>query len=415
MINYINKNNIINSSQYGFQANKSTESALIDFTDFIYKGLTQKTNIGAVFMDLSKAFDVMSHKILQSKLEHYGFRGTFLSFLMSYLKDRKFFVCVNGYQSDTKISNIGVPQGSTLGPLLFLLYINDIVHCSALLKFILFADDTTIMLKSHNIDDLNNTLEAEANKVIKWFSANNLLLNLSKTHTMLFSNKRGDPKLNINVFNTDLEEKEVVTFLGVEIDNKLTWKNHIHHICNKISKSVAIIRILKYSFPKHILIMIYMSLIYSYINYCNVIWGSAYECHLKPLIVLQKKAIRLINNSKFRDASAPIFCDLKLLPISKVYELNCLLFIYKCLINNSFPSIRQRILQNSPSHSHATRNRNLLTPPMGRLEICKKAYVFQSVCLWNKLDVDTKDSKSLHNFRYKVKHNLLEDINPATI
>ena len=190
----------------------------------------------------------MSHKILQSKLEHYGFRGTFLSFLMSYLKDSKFFVCVNGYQSDTKISNIGVPQGSTLGPLLFLLYINDIVHCSALLKFILFADDTTIMLKSHNIDDLNNTLEAEANKVIKWFSANNLLLNLSKTHTMLFSNKRGDPKLNINVFNTDLEEKEVVTFLGVEIYKKLTWKNHIHHICNKISKSVAIIRIRKYSF-----------------------------------------------------------------------------------------------------------------------------------------------------------------------
>ena len=331
MTNYITKYKLITDSQYGFQPNKSTESALIDFTDYIYKGLTEKSNIGAIFMDLSKAFDVMSHDILRSKLEHYGFRGTFLSFLMSFLKDRKYFVSANGYQSDTKTSNIGVPQGSTLGPLLFLLYINDIINCSALLKFILFADDTTIMFKSKCIDYLNYILKIETNKVIKWFSANKLVINLSKTHTMLFSNKRGNHKLTINILNTNLDEKEVVTFLGVEIDNKLTWKNHIHHICNKISKSIAILRILKYSFPKHILIMIYMSLIHSYINYCNVIWGSAYECHLKPLIVLQKKAIRLISNSKFRDESAPIFYNLKLLPILKVFQLNCLLFIYKCL------------------------------------------------------------------------------------
>ena len=139
MTNYITKYKLITDSQYGFQPNKSTESALIDFTDYIYKGLTEKSNIGAIFMDLSKAFDVMSHDILKCKLEHYGFRGTFLSFLMSFLKDRKYFVSANGYQSNTKTSNIGVPQGSTLGLLLFLLYINNIINCSALLKFVLFC------------------------------------------------------------------------------------------------------------------------------------------------------------------------------------------------------------------------------------------------------------------------------------
>ena len=121
MINYITKNGIISNSQYGFQQNKSTESALIDLTDFIHQGLTERFNVGAVFMDLSKAFDVMNHDILYSKLEHYGFRGSFLSFIMNFLKDRKYFVCTNGYQSDARTSNIGVPQGSTLGPLLFLL------------------------------------------------------------------------------------------------------------------------------------------------------------------------------------------------------------------------------------------------------------------------------------------------------
>ena len=415
MINYITKNGIISNSQYGFQQNKSTESALIDLTDFIHQGLTERFNVGAVFMDLSKAFDVMNHDILYSKLEHYGFRGRFLSFIMNFLKDRKYFVCTNGYQSDARTSNIGVPQGSTLGPLLFLLYINDIENCSALLKFILFADDTTVLFRSHDINELNDKLTAEINKVNKWFSANNLLINLSKTNCMLFSNKLGNPKLNISIDNMVLEEKYVVTFLGVEVDRKLTWKNHIDHICNKISKSVAILRILRYSFPKPILLMIYMSLIHSYINYCNVIWGSAYECHLKPLIVLQKKAVRLITNSNFRDASAPIFYDLKLLPVSKVFHLNCLQFLYKCLNNNSFPAIRQRILHHGSSHDHATRNKDLLKLPKERLEICKNACLYQSISLWNNLDTSIKESKSLLSFKYRIKHFLIEQTRPALI
>ena len=209
---------------------------------------------------------------------------------MDFLNNRKYFVSVNGHSYVTKISNIGVPQGSTLGPLFFLLYVNDIINCSNILKFILFADDTTIMYKHNNINELNNILTNETTKVMNWFSANKLLLNLSKSHTMLFSNKRGNPKLKVNIQNMHLEDKEVVTFLGVEIDNKLLWTSHIKHICSKISKSIGILRRLRFSFPNHILKMIYMSLIYSYINYCNVVWGSAYQNHLKPLVILQKKS-----------------------------------------------------------------------------------------------------------------------------
>ena len=411
MIKYIDRFSILTDSQYGFRANKSTESALVDFTNYIYEGLTAKSHIGAIFMDLSKAFDVMSHDVLQNKLEHYGFRGKFLSFLMSFLKNRKYFVCVNGYQSNTVVSNIGVPQGSTLGPLLFLLYINDIINCSTLLKFILFADDTTLLLKYHNFDELNKILEIEANKVIDWFSANRLIINPSKTHAMHFSNRRGDFNLNIKILNTKIDEKEVVTFLGMKIDRNLTWKPHIDHICSKISKAIAILYKIKHSFPKYILRMIYMSLIYPYINYCNIIWGSAYDCHLNPLIVLQKKAIRLINNSKYRDPSAPIFYNLKLLPISKVFHLNCLIFIYKCLFNNSTLMMKQKILQNFPTHNHATRYRNHIRPPRERLEICRKSYVNQSIRLWNDLDEGIKESKSLHIFRARVKNNLYEAIN----
>ena len=228
---------------------------------------------------------------------------------------------------------------------------------------------------------------------------------------MHFSNKRSTYNLDITILDTKIEEKDVVTFLGVRIDNKLTWKQHLIHICDKISKSIAILYKIRHSFPNYILRMIYMSLIYTYINYCNMIWGSAYECHLNPLVVLQKKAVRLINNSEYRDHTAPIFHSLKLLPVSKVFHLNCLVFIYKCLFNNSSPMMKHKILKNCPTHEQDTRYRHQIRPPRARLELCRKSYLNQSICFWNNLDERTQDSKSLDIFRSRIKYNLHEGTN----
>ena len=144
-------------------------------------------------------------------------------------------------------------------------------------------------------------------------------------------------KLAIQINNTHIEEKTVISFLGVQIDNKLNWKAHITQISNKISKSIAILRFLRYCYPQNVLKMIYMSLIYSHINYCNLIWGAAEDGIIEPLFLLQKKAIRIITQSHYLEHTAPLFENLKLLTVYQVYKLNCSLFIYKCLKCNYTP------------------------------------------------------------------------------
>ena len=154
MISFIDKNKILSDSQFGFIKKKSTETALMHFLDFIHNGLLKKENVGTIFMDLSKAFDVMNHDILKLKLEHYGFREGFLKFIMSFVRDRKYFVNANGVNSDVRIVNIGVPQGSTLGPLLFILYVNDMKNSSSPAQFVQFTDDTTIMHSCKSFNEL---------------------------------------------------------------------------------------------------------------------------------------------------------------------------------------------------------------------------------------------------------------------
>ena len=379
MLEFIELCNIFSPTQFGFRKGKSTETALMEFTEFVQTGLTQKKSIGTIFMDLSKAFDVMDHKILKEKLFHYGFRGTFLDLLMSFLSNRKYFVHVNGLKSDVKALNIGVPQGSTLGPLLFLIFINDMKNCSNILKFIQFADDTTIMHESTDINVLNKTLEIEANKVILWFNSNKLIINLSKTNSMLFTNQNNVRNLNISLNNSNIECVKEATFLGVVLDNKLSWKAHVKHISRKISKSIAILKFVKYSFPIDALRIIYMALIFSHLNYCNLIWGSAYSTNLDPLIKLQKKAVRIVNKSGFFAHTAPIFNSLRILNVQQIFLLNCLCFMYKCFKLNLFPSYRSKMIKQSDLHPYKTRGNSLLRIPKNRLTLCINSFYSRGI------------------------------------
>ena len=403
MVNFLDDNEIFSKTQFGFRKNMGTEAALANYIDHLQTNLNKGDPSISIFLDLSKAFDVMDHKILETKLYHYGFRGKFLEFILSFIKDRQYFVHINGKNSDIKTVNIGVPQGSTLGPLLFLIYINDMTNCSTKLFLTQFADDSTITYSTVDLDLTEQTIKEEFEKVLEWLAANKLIINLSKTQLMVFTNTPRTRTVTITVNNQTIEEVAETKFLGVILDNKLCWDAHIKHISQKMSKSVSILKMLKYTFPIRALKTLYYSLIYPYYNYCNIIWGSAANSHLKSLILMQKKCIRNISKAGFYDHTEPLFNEHKVLTVPKIYDYNCAKFIFQCYNNNTYSNFKNRLKTNSEFHEYNTKSKNLLRKPFVRLSKFTHSFLYNGIEIWNRLPVSVKIVKSFNSFKILTK------------
>ena len=408
MIKFIDKYGILSKEQYGFRKNMGTDTALANYVNRILKGLDEKLYTVSIFMDLSKAFDVLKHKILKSKLEHYGFRNNFLKFIMSFVENRNYFVSANGNISHTKTVNIGVPQGSTLGPLLFLIYINDMINCSEDLKFSLFADDSTTTYSDTTLELTLNTLQTEFSKVLGWLTANKLIINFKKTHLMVFTNKIRPQAISLDIDGNTILETRETKFLGVILDNQLSWHSHVKHISKKISKSAAILRILRDIFPLNILKTLYLTLVFPYFNYCNLVWGSAYTNTLYPLVILQKKCIRLICKTEYLKPTNPLFKSTKLLKLSQIWEVNCAKFVYNCFNLSAYSNFKDTMIFNSQIHQYNTRISNDVRPPSERLELCRRSFVVTGINIWNDLPNEIKHANSMHYFKSKIKKRILD-------
>ena len=297
LYNYFNSNNIINMNQFGFRPSHSTLHALINATENLYKSLDNDLHSLGIFIDFSKAFDTVSHKILCTKLKHYGINGSMYNLLESYLSERDQFV-----QYGTKISsklplNLGVPQGSVLGPLLFIIFINDIINISTIPKCVLYADDSNIFISHIDRYTLYKLANQILNELYYYCSANQIVISYDKCCFIEFKKNSDHKELPLTIFNNPIEPVDKCKFLGIYINSNLDWTDQISNARKLASQSIGALNIIKSRVPQKVLRSVYFALVQPYLIYCMPLWASNHStAEFDALFKLQKKAIRIITN-----------------------------------------------------------------------------------------------------------------------
>lgn len=390
ILNFSVSYNLIDTSQFGFRRSLSTLDSLITLTENIYENLNKKKFHISVLLDLQKAFDTVNHDVLLEKLNHYGIRGLPLDLIRSYLTGRFHYTEIKNIKSSTKLVKLGVPQGSILAPLLFILYINDLPTLCQNLGIQLFADDTVISMSHQNFPDLVSQLNSQLELVNTWMISNRLTINATKTNVLLFSNRplTLEP---IFIANTELKYLDSCKFLGVTLDTKLNFRVHIDYVISKISKSCGVLYRIRKCLPLKSRIDFYYAFIYPFLIYCVTIWGGTYQSYLDPLFIIQKKVIRIIAEIGYNDHTSKYFRMYNLLKFFDIFKFNISIYMYK------------NLEKYQKCHPRNTRSKADVVSKFHRLTLTQHSVSFLGPKIWNNLPNSIQTAKSLPIFKDKLK------------
>ena len=388
---YLESQKLLYPSQYGFRSKRSCEQVITELVGNILQSKNQNDHCASVFLDLSKAFDTLDHTILIQKLERYGIRGIALEWFRSYLKDRSLVAKITTgsntiVKSESYKITYGAAQGSCLGPLLFIIFMNDIHLLPVYSNIILFADDTTIFTSHKSLKFLKYTLEHDLSLMMNWFKANTLSLNLDKTVGMKFWDS--SKTFTLKVADMAINMTNCVKFLGVHIDSNLTWQNHTTHLIEKLQTNRQMLSLGKHLLDQHCLKNIYYSHIHSHITYRLSVWGSMItQQKVNEIFNIQKQCVWLITRRK-KDVDTT--CLFNKLRIPKIKDI---IHIAMCKLGHNishkhYPSPILNLFDKfggQKSHRYPTRNKHVLNVQQHHSEQYSKSFLCRSVTDYNKL------------------------------
>ena len=413
LVTFTNEHSILPNNQFGFRKKHSASHGITHLNEQVTKNLESKKISAVLFMDLKSAFDTVNHNILIRKLDHYGIRNNVLDLLISYLTNRKQFVKSGEIESCLYAVICGVPQGSVLGPLLFILYITDIVNCSKFECF-LFADDAGLLLADEKIKTLKKAVNAEVKLLYDWLITNKLTLNFTKTNYMLISNinklsVKDRKKFRVTIGKYTIHEVEQTKYLGVILDNKLSWKEHIEYLITKLSQAAGVIYKLRKYLPYHAKMLIYDSLAASYLRYSISAWGNTTQSLLARLKSAQNKIIRYMTFSPPMSNVEDKYKSLKILDIQNLYFFEVAKFMHSVFHKktpNAFGDYFHTI-----SHSYNTRNKqaNTFSLPQPRTERGKRSLKYNGIEIWAKVPEQLKNLEP-KQFRFQLKEYIFANL-----
>ena len=429
MLTFLHNKNFFYKNQFGFLKGHSTNQAILKIFDHISNNLNNGDYTLGLFIDIKKCFDCINHDILFTKLHRAGIRGQALNWLKSFLQNRKQIVKIgHTISSNTRELNISVFQGTILGVILFLIFINDLNRCAEGLFSVIFADDNNSFVSANSLEELNKRANVILGKLYTWYSANKLAINPDKCKYMIFKSKYDHLNnlrqnsdipyfpifMNMNANQTfDITKVKLINsvpndsdsslkILGVNLDPNLSLSEHIKIQHSKISRSVYTLNKLKNYLPKPTLKLIYMAHIHSYLNYCSNILCMTNASTIKPLVTLQKKAIRIINKSEFHAHTAPLFKNEGILPIKKLIDYNAYLFMFDFIHKNLPKTFDSTWLTNDRFRERELRNDNLFHIPRLRYKYLSNHPFVYYPQIWNELP----DNLKLQNRKSKFCKDL---------
>lgn len=405
--NFMESQNLLNDQQYGFRSNRSTSMAVMELIDKISTKTENKEYTVGLFIDLKKAFDTIDHRLLLRKLNRYGIRGVANSWLKQYLKNRTQYVQIKNNKSELMRVTCGVPQGSVLGPKLFILYINDICNVSRKMDCVLFADDTNLFCSGKDLKHLLGTVETELKIIKRWFDVNKLSLNLNKTKFIVFGNRQINQNIQIMIENVKIERVFDNKFLGVVIDHKLSWNPHIKQLKTKLSKAIGILYKTKDFLSTNALLILYQSLIIPHITYCIEVWGNAYKTITNQIFILQKKAIRIVYKEDYLKPTNKLFMNANKLKFKELVDFKIAQFMFK-INNNMLPVSIQKMFQRRCS-IYNLRGTCIFSKIQTRTNMKQRCITFTGVTVWNNLENDLKMCSTLRQFKKILKNRMVNN------